>query len=111
MGERLAENTEALQQTKEAIGQLSDSLQVLREAVMRGMPPYRPPPMAASPEGGIPIRLDEAIRAASSRGPHMMYSVGSTEGQPATIDTNVLLLRILEQMVPGQHIVTRGGRQ
>ena len=111
MGERLAENTEALQQTKEAIGQLSDSLQVLREAVMRGMPPYRPPPRAASPEGGIPIRLDEAIRAASSRGPHMMYSVGSTEGQPATINTNVLLLRILEQMVPGQHIVTRGGRQ
>ena len=111
MGERLAENTEALQQTKEAIGQLSDSLQVLREAVMRGMPPYRPPPMAAPAEGGIPIRLDEAIRAASGRGPHMMYSVGSNEGPPATIDTNVLLLRILEQMVPGQHIVTRGGRQ
>ena len=111
MGEGLAENTEALQQTKEAIGQLSDSLQVLREAVMRGMPPYRPPPMAAPAEGGIPIRLDEAIRAASSRGPQMMYSVGSNEGPPATIDTNVLLLRILEQMVPGQHIVTRGDRQ
>ena len=86
---RLAENTEALQHTKDAIATLSENLQALRETVMRGMPPYNTPPMPStahsSSDAGVPVRLDEAIRQAKP-----------------LVDPNLLLLRILEQMA-GAH--------
>ena len=67
-------------------------------------------PMAGSSEGGVPIRIDEAIRAASSQGPPLMYSMRPESQQQTSVDTNLLLLRILEQMAPGQQLMTRGGR-
>ena len=118
MGERIAENTEPLQNLREEMHGLADVLAGVREAVMRSSPPYRSPPTAGpqssftTTEQGIPIRLDEAIRAATtmSSQPPVLYSVGAGQrgGEPTpTVDTNLLLLRILEQMTPGHHMMPR----
>ena len=46
MGERIAENTEALQAVREAMHGLADTLAGVKEAVMRSSPPYRSPRQA-----------------------------------------------------------------